>query len=257
MRILLTNDDGIEAEGLEILLGIAHQLTTEDNITIVAPAQNQSGVGHCISYGKSVLYEELAPQRVAVHGMPADCVIVALHQVMSDHRPDLILSGVNKGNNAGQNTLYSGTVGATMEAAMQGVRSIALSQFFGPELREHGDVFSAAREHGAEIVDRLVRSNIWSNSQGDLFYNINFPPVLAEHVRGTKATYQGTRAGAPFICEPDGNSEELRILGTNQHLKTAEGSDVAANLDGYVSVTPCVVDLTSYASLQELGDLLE
>lgn len=129
MKILITNDDGINAPGLEALYNIALGLTSAENILTVAPASEQSGVGHAISYNGPLTVEKLTSNRWAVHGTPADCVIVGISE--TDYKYDLILSGVNRGNNAGQNTMYSGTVGATIEAAMNGIPAIALSQFLG------------------------------------------------------------------------------------------------------------------------------
>jgi len=136
MRILITNDDGIQAPGLEVLLDIAGQLATpEDELWTVAPAYEQSGVGHCISYTMPMRCAKLGERRFAVEGTPADCVLVGVHEVMKDGAPDLILSGVNRGNNSAENALYSGTLGAAMEGALQGIPSIALSQFYGPRCR--------------------------------------------------------------------------------------------------------------------------
>ena len=114
MRILITNDDGIHAPGLKTLQGIATDLAGPDGeVWIVAPAYEQSGVGHCISYTKPMMVEKVSDRRFSVEGSPADCVMAALHDCMLDARPDLVLSGVNRGNNAAENTLYSGTVSYT------------------------------------------------------------------------------------------------------------------------------------------------
>ena len=118
MRILITNDDGINAPGLKVLQAIANDLAgPSGEVWTVAPAFEQSGVGHCISYTRPMMIAELAPRRFAAEGSPADCVLAGLHDVMSDALPDLVLSGVNRGNNSAENTLYSGTIGGAMEAA--------------------------------------------------------------------------------------------------------------------------------------------
>jgi len=128
MRILITNDDGINAPGLGVLVALAKELAGDDGeVWTVAPAFEQSGVAHKISYTHPTMLVELGPRRFAAEGSPADCVLAGLHQVMKDTPPDLILSGVNRGNNAAENVLYSGTIGAAMEGALQGVPSIALS----------------------------------------------------------------------------------------------------------------------------------
>jgi len=251
MRVLITNDDGIDAPGLAVLHDIARQFT--DDVVTVAPAYEQSGVGHCITFTKPLGFTKRSDTSYAVDGSPADCVIVGLFEILRGNLPDLILSGVNKGNNAGQYTLYSGTVGATIEAAMQGVPSIALSQFYGPALDGH-DMFSASRAYGAQVVQALLDHGQWAHNAQTTFYNVNFPPVLADDVKGMKATAQGFRAGPPFgTTHKDG---KLWLAGTNPRARTADGTDVAANLDGYVAITPCHVDLTVHEHIADLQGTL-
>ena len=133
MRILITNDDGITAPGLKILETIAKTLAgPQGEVWVVAPAFEQSGVGHCISLTGPLLITQLGPQRFSVEGSPADCVLAGLHEVLKDTPPDLILSGVNRGNNSAENTVYSGTIGAAMEAALAGIPAVALATFARP-----------------------------------------------------------------------------------------------------------------------------
>ena len=128
MRILITNDDGINAPGLKVLHEIATDLAgASGEVWTVAPAFEQSGVAHCISYTHPMLIAEMGPRRFAAEGSPADCVLAGLHDVMNGTPPDLVLSGVNRGNNSAENTLYSGTIGGALEAALQGIPAIALS----------------------------------------------------------------------------------------------------------------------------------
>jgi 5'-nucleotidase len=125
MRILITNDDGINAPGLDVLTGIAAELVGIDGeVWTVAPAFEQSGVAHAVSYTHPMLITELGPRRFAAEGSPADCVLAALYDVMPEP-PDLVLCGVNRGNNAGENVLYSGTLGGAIEAALQGLTGAA------------------------------------------------------------------------------------------------------------------------------------
>ena len=176
MRILVTNDDGISAPGLAVLEAIAADLAGSDGeVWTVAPAFEQSGVGHCISYTHPSILSELGPRRFAAEGSPADCVLAALHVVMKDHRPDLVLSGVNRGNNSAENALYSGTLGGAMEGALQGVPAMALSQYFGSENRDLDNPFEAARQHGADVVRKLLAAQPANDQPYGLFYNINFP----------------------------------------------------------------------------------
>ena len=130
MRILVTNDDGINAPGLKILTKIALQLTDKDNVITVAPSSERSGVGHCISYTNPMMITEIERNRFSVDGYPADCVLAGIYHVLDGQKPDLVLSGVNRGNNSAENVLYSGTIGAALEGALQGINSIALSQYY-------------------------------------------------------------------------------------------------------------------------------
>ena len=157
MRILITNDDGINASGLKVLHQIATEIAGPDGeVWTVAPAFEQSGVAHCISYTHPFMVSEMGRRRYAAEGSPADCVMVGLHDVMKDNRPDLVLSGVNRGNNSAENALYSGTLGGAIEAALQGLPAIALSQYYGPANRDLADPFEAAAQHGVETCRRIL-----------------------------------------------------------------------------------------------------
>ena len=256
MRILLTNDDGINAPGLAVLEAIAGDLAgPEGEVWVVAPAFEQSGVGHCISYTHPMMVAKLGEKRFAAEGSPADCVLAGLHDVMKDAQPDLVLSGVNRGNNSAENTLYSGTIGGAMEAALQGVPAIALSQYFGPANLGLDNPFEAAQRFGADLVRRILAA--MPETQGDyrLFYNVNFPPVSADAVRGTRVAAQGFRRDTHFGVEPHSSPSGRRFLwikGGYQHNPTAPGTDAAVNLDGYISVTPMRADLTAHDALEAL-----
>lgn len=260
MRILITNDDGINAPGLVTLERIAAQLAGPDGeVWTVAPAFEQSGVGHCISYTKPMMIAELAPRRFAAEGSPADCVLAGLHDVMTDSPPDLVLSGVNRGNNSAENTLYSGTIGGAMEAALQGVPAVALSQFFGPGNADLDDPFSSAAGYGAECITKLIKAGLLGKpadkSTYSVFYSINFPPFSAEKTLGLRATRQGLRQETSFGVQaqtaPNGR-RFLWITGGPQHEPTGPGTDAQANLDGYVSITPMRADLTAHDAVDAL-----
>lgn len=260
MRILITNDDGINAPGLKVLHAIATEIAGPDGeVWTVAPAFEQSGVGHCISYTHPTMIAELAPRRFAAEGSPADCVMAGLHDVMGSP-PDLVLSGVNRGNNAGENVLYSGTLGGAMEAALQGLPAIALSQFYGPAMAALEDPFEAAAAHGTATVRALLDNAIWDDAAYRLFYNVNFPPVPAADVKGIRVASQGFREGTKFSVEPHLAPSGRRFLwvrGGPQAVETGPGTDVSANLDGYIAVTPLRADLTAYDTLEALRDRLE
>lgn len=260
MRILITNDDGINAPGLKVLDRIAHELAGPDGeVWTVAPAFEQSGVGHCISYTHPMMVSQMGERRFAAEGSPADCVLVGLHDVMKDARPDLILSGVNRGNNSAENTLYSGTIGAAIEGALQGVTSIALSQYFGVENAQTDDPFEAAGSHGADVVRRILAQASEARADYPLFFNVNFPPVPASDVQGVKVARQGRRPDVYFGVEPHMSPSGRRFLwikGGDQRVRPAEGSDAAVNLDGYISVTPMRADLTADDVIERFSENL-
>lgn len=256
MRILITNDDGINAPGLATLTAIANQLAgSGGEVWTVAPAFEQSGVGHCISYTHPMLIAQMGPRRFAAEGSPADCVLAGLHDVMKDAPPDLVLSGVNRGNNSAENTLYSGTIGAAMEAALQGLPAIALSQYFGPRNYGAENGFDAADRHGARVIGDILKAAPPSRGEYGLFYNVNFPPVPGDEVAGVRVAAQGSRPGVNFAVEPHQSPAGKRFLwirGGDQHVATAPGTDAAVNLDGYISVTPMRADLTAHDALDAL-----
>ncbi|PVH29634.1 5'/3'-nucleotidase SurE [Pararhodobacter oceanensis] len=261
MRILITNDDGINAPGLKVLEAIAHEIAGESGeVWTVAPAFEQSGVAHKISYTHPMMIAKMGERRYAAEGSPADCVLAGLFEILQDQRPDLVLSGVNRGNNAAENTLYSGTVGACIEAALQGMRSIALSQYMGPRTLEMSDQFEPAITHGAAVVRNILENGIWTEDDYRLFYNVNFPPVPASEVKGTRVTTQGFRRHTSFGVEPHmspSGRKFLWIKGGPQDIPTLPGSDAAANLDGYISVTPARCDMTAHDMIATLKDRLE
>ncbi|MDF1855586.1 5'/3'-nucleotidase SurE [Pseudooceanicola sp.] len=256
MRILITNDDGISAPGLAVMQGIAEALAgPKGEVWTVAPAFEQSGVAHKISYTHPMMVSKLGPQRFAAEGSPADCVLAGLHDVLKDQRVDLILSGVNQGNNSAENALYSGTLGGAMEGALQGIPSFALSQYLGPENYQSDDPFEAAGQHGAEVIRKVLAAQPKDSGDYRLFYNVNFPPCPAHAVRGMRITTQGFRRNTKFSTEPHfapSGRKFLWIKGGDQQIHTEPGSDAHANLDGYVSVTPMRADLTAHDMLDVL-----
>ncbi|SDX99942.1 5'/3'-nucleotidase SurE [Citreimonas salinaria] len=258
MRILVTNDDGINAPGLRVLEAIAAELAGEDGtVWTVAPAFEQSGVGHKISYTHPTMIAQMGPRRWAAEGSPADCVLAGVHEMMKDTTPDLVLSGVNRGNNSAENALYSGTLGGAMEGALQGLPAIALSQYYGPGNRQADDPFEAAAVHGAATIRRILAADPPAQEGYRLFYNVNFPPVPAAEVRGVRAVAQGVRPGTGFSVEPHlspAGRTFLWVRGGDQSIPTAPDTDAAANLDGWISVTPMRADLTCHDALSRMKD---
>ncbi len=261
MRILVTNDDGINAPGLKVLEAIAADIAgPEGEVWVVAPAFEQSGVAHAISYTHPTMIAELGPRRFAAEGSPADCVLAGLHDVLGGERPDLVLSGVNRGNNAGENVPYSGTVGGAIEAALQGLPAIALSQYMGPENLNLDSPFEPAAVHGAATVRRLLDHGVWDETDYRLFYNVNFPPVPAAAVKGMHVAPQGFRKGTAFTVEPHRSPSGRKFLwvkGTNQAIQTDADDDVTAALTGHIAVTPLRADYTAHDMIAELRERLE
>lgn len=262
MRILLTNDDGISAPGLAVLEQIAVEVGgPQAEIWVAAPAFEQSGVAHKISYTHPMMVAKLGERRFAAEGSPADCVIAALHDFMQGCRPDLVLSGVNRGNNSAENALYSGTLGGAMEAALQGVPAIALSQYLGPETFRADNPFEAAAVHGAAVVRALIDRAPWDGTaEYRLFYNVNFPPVLAADVRGVKSCMQGFRQGVDFGVQAQDSPTGRRFLwikGGRQDVPATPGCDAEVNMQGYISVTPMRADLTAHDQIAATATALD
>ncbi len=256
MRILLTNDDGINAPGLKVLAGIAAEIAGPDGqVWTVAPAFEQSGVAHCISLVHPTMIAKMGDRRFAAEGSPADCILAGLCDVMKDAPPDLVLSGVNRGNNSAENALYSGTLGGAMEAALQGLPAIALSQYYGVANKDLDDPFEAATTHGARVVRAILEARMPETEEYRLFYNVNFPPVAAADVRGIRVAPQGLRQNTSHKAEAQDSPTGRRFLwirGGSQTQTTRPGCDAAVNLEGYISVTPMRADLTAHDALAPL-----
>ncbi|MEN9717769.1 MAG: 5/3-nucleotidase SurE, partial [Pseudomonadota bacterium] len=184
MRILLTNDDGIFAPGLEVLERIARQFS--DDVWICAPAEEQSGAGHSLTLSRPVRLRQHDERRFSVSGTPTDAVMMALREVMPG-TPDLILSGVNRGANLGDDVTYSGTVSAAIEGALAGIRSIALSQVYEKEGMGDAVPFAAAEEWGAKTIAPLLDAPFAERT----LVNVNFPPLAPDAVQGIRVVRQG------------------------------------------------------------------
>ena len=255
MRILVTNDDGINAPGLEVAEAIAAEVAGPDGeIWVVAPDNERSGVGHCISYVAPTRLTQLGQRRFALDGYPADCVLVGVHKVMHEAPPDLIISGVNRGHNVAEDVVYSGTAGAAMEGGLQRVRSIALSQFY----RTPGldDMWAPSRTLGAEAV----RAALKMPCPDTVFYNINFPAVAPAEVQGMTVCAQGIREEATFDVDdytaPNGRRFQfLKHRTANQ--SAPDGSDARNLIDGWVTITPLRPQLTAADLMDQARAALE
>ncbi len=258
MRILVTNDDGMNAPGLKVAEAIGEALGGE--IWTIAPAQEQSGVSHALSYVRAMRIEQMEERRFIVEGTPADCVFAALHDAMKDSPPDLILSGVNRGHNVADDTVYSGTIGAAMEGAMHGIRSIAMSQYYGKPSADRPDQFAAAKAFGAKVCRSLLDQADWSMSGYPRFFNINYPNLNAEDVLGVKATFQGRRPNGSFTITPDEAPNGRRFLWYTHgsgNGNTEAGSDALECMNGFVTVTPLEADMSVREALDGLQSALD
>jgi 5'-nucleotidase len=250
MRILLTNDDGINARGLDLLETVAQ--TFSDDIWIVAPTEEQSGAGHSLTLTQPVRLRQHDNRRFSVTGTPTDSVMLALAHIMRDSPPDLILSGINRGANLGEDVTYSGTVSAAMEGALAGVPSVALSQGYSREGMGDTVPFAAAEEWAERVLRPLIE---YEPAPGTLI-NVNFPPLAAGEVKGIRVCRQGIRDyGRLRIVErTDPRGYDYYWFGLGPMVQTpSHSTDLEAIEDGYVAVTPLHLDLTHDASLKALG----
>jgi 5'-nucleotidase len=248
MRILLTNDDGIHAEGLAVLERVARTLS--DDVWTVAPEADQSGYAHSLSLSEPLRLRRLDEQRFAVRGTPTDCVIMGVRRLLPSP-PDLILSGVNSGSNIADDITYSGTVAGAMEGALLGIRSIALSQAYN--VVEHSRLvpWETGETLAPPLIERLVRLDLPAGT----FLNVNFPSCPPDEVGGTVVTVQGKLSYNLGIEErADGRGLPyywLRFGRDSSELR--EGTDLHAVRSNLVSVTPLKLDLTAH----EVKDMLQ
>lgn len=254
MRILLTNDDGYHAPGLKVLEEIA--ATLSDDVWVVAPADEQSGAGHSLTLSRPLWVRKHAERRYSVAGTPTDAVMMALARIMVDHRPALILSGVNRGANLAEDVTYSGTVSAAMEGALAGVRSIALSQCYDRDAVGEVVAFDAARQWGARVLRPLLDAPLAPRT----LVNINFPALPADRVIGVRVVSQGLRdyGRLQIVTNHDPRGQEYHWFGLRPSIETpAHATDVEAVADGFIAVTPLHLDLTHHESLDMLSRAYE
>ncbi|WP_343519194.1 5'/3'-nucleotidase SurE [Sphingomonas sp.] len=250
MRILLTNDDGVHARGLEVLERIARKLS--DDITIVAPLEEQSGKGRSLSLTEPVRLRKFGERRFAVTGTPTDAVMMALAELMKDAKPDLILSGVNRGANLAEDVSYSGTVSAAMEGALAGIRSVALSQRYAAVAPGERVSFDAAEQWG----ERALRPLLGADWAPRTLMNINFPPIAASEVVGIKPVHQGLRDYGRLKLDKrtDPRGFDYYWFGLGRIAYTPEAdTDLEAIERGYITVTPLHLDMTHRESLDMLA----
>jgi len=249
-RILISNDDGIDAPGLKLLTRVARSLSPD--VWVVAPEQEQSGSSHSLTLYRPLRTRKLAVRRFAVDGTPTDCVLLAVNVLLKDKRPDLVLSGVNAGGNLGEDVTYSGTVAAAMEATLLDLPAIAMSQHVIDDGQPH---WATAERYAADVIRRLTALP-WP---AQTLMNVNFPAIPPDLVTGIAATAQGKRKIADNLSERiDPRGRPYYWIGPVQEeaagasAKTGPGTDLAAVAEGKVSLTPIYLDLTNAAALRAL-----
>lgn len=239
---MLTNDDGVRAPGLSAL---AEAMATLGEVFIIAPDREQSAVGHALTLHHPLRANRIDKNIFAVDGTPTDCVNLGIHSLLS-FKPDIVVSGINRGGNLGDDVTYSGTVSAAMEATLMGIPAIAISLVTSAE----GDNYPAAAQFAVKLA-RLV------NEEGlpdDTFLNVNVPDLPLENIRTPLVTCQGKRSyEGTIIDKVDPRGRNYYWIGTvDLNFKDIEGSDFFAVSRGHVSVTPLHMDLTNYKSLAVL-----
>jgi 5'-nucleotidase len=248
MLILITNDDGVESQGLTALRKVGEAIGGE--CWVCAPEMNHSGAGHSLSLNEPVRIRNVGERTFAVRGTPTDSVIMGIHHVLKGRPPDLILSGINRGSNLAEDVTYSGTIAACFEGTLLGVRSIALSQAFGPDSKPNPK-WQTPLAHAPGIIRSLI-SETWAPST---LYSINFPDREPGEVAGVSATVQGRRdAGLLSLDERHDTwgNPYFWLAYRRSRSEAPEGTDLWAVGNGRISVTPLSVELTHRPSLDRL-----
>ncbi|MEQ8664296.1 MAG: 5'/3'-nucleotidase SurE [Rhodospirillales bacterium] len=248
-RVLITNDDGIHAPGIKTLARAVKRLARE--VWVVAPETEQSATAHSLTLRRPLRIRKAGPRRFAIDGTPTDCVLLAINEVMKDARPDIVLSGINRGANLGDDVTYSGTIAAAIEAVILGVPAVALSQHYedGQSIR-----WGTAEDCLPKLMKKIANVELPSNT----LLNVNFPDCPAGDVKGIEVTWQGARKlGDQIQPGSDPKGDAYYWIGS---MRTAErfrrGSDLHAVYDGAISVTPLTTDLTNRRSMRALKDYL-
>jgi len=246
LRILLTNDDGINAEGLAALERIAAKLS--DDVWVCAPEYEQSGASRALTLAEPIRVRTLGPRKFATTGTPTDCVMLGIHELVQGAKPDLVLSGVNRGANLAEDVTMSGTVAGAIEAMALGVPGIALSQM---GFYEGNRGYEVAEAFAPGIIRRVMETG-WPS---DVVLNINFPHRPVAEVTEVEVTRQGFRDAHIRVAEKrtDLRGRDYYWMGFRQERSSpAEGTDLRALYDGKISVTPLHIDLTHMASVRAL-----
>ncbi len=238
-RILVTNDDGIISEGLAAL---AKALESVGDVTVVAPATEQSASAHSLTLTRPLRIRKIDEKHYTVDGTPTDCVVLALTKIMPDNLPDIVVSGINYGANLGDDVTYSGTVAGALEASIFGLPGIAVSLVTRSNFE-----FAHAAEFAAKLTAKVVREGLPTG----VILNVNVPPG---EIRGSQWSHQGTKTARSLIQEGiDPRGRNYYWIGEQQSLRQESGaSDYGAIDQGLVAITPLRADMTDYSSLEKL-----
>ncbi|HXW40993.1 MAG TPA: 5'/3'-nucleotidase SurE [Xanthobacteraceae bacterium] len=252
MRILITNDDGIHAEGLDVCEEIARQLS--DEVWIVAPEHDQSGVAHSLSLNDPLRLRQVAERRFAVRGTPTDCIIMGARHVLDGKPIDLVLSGVNRGRNVGEDVIYSGTVAGAMEGALLGIPSVALSQAYKSRSAQP-PFWQTSLRYAPDMIRRLLAGGI----REGVLININFPDCRPEEVKGIAVTALGRRRQERLHIDEraDGRGNPYYWIAYTRlaAVQPQHGTDVAALDDNCIALTPLRIDITDEPTMTGLAQL--
>ena len=243
-RILISNDDGIDAPGIKLLEQLARQFS--DDVWVIAPSMEQSGAGHSLTLRRPLRIHKRDDRHYAVDGTPTDCILLGLQQIMRDTPPDIVLSGINRGGNLGEDVTYSGTIAAAMEATLLNVPAIAFSQYFSGEMIN----WTTAEKHLNDVTKALVEAT-WPKG---VLINVNFPEQEAQGGARLRVSTQGQRQIGDHIAERhDPRGEPYYWIGAIlSDLPEDPNADLRVIEQGDISVTPISLDFTHYETHEKL-----
>ncbi len=241
--ILVSNDDGVHSDGIKVL---ARALKKLGRVVIVAPDQERSAASHSLTLHRPLRIRKLSKDIYSVDGTPTDCITLGVHEILDGNKVDLVVSGINKGANLGDDVHYSGTVSAAVEGAIIGIPAIAMSMM-------PNDTYNFAP--AADFAARLAKEVLKRGLDPGLILNVNVPNLPKEQIKGYRVCKQGKRNYGEIIAEridPRGR-KYYWIGGDQQGFENISGSDCNAVLEGYISITPLVINLTDQGFLKELA----
>jgi 5'/3'-nucleotidase len=242
LLILLTNDDGIYAEGLVTL---EKELRKKAEVLLVAPDREQSAAGHSLTLSRPLRLHQRGPGRFTCDGTPTDCVMLAVHGLLKHKLPDLLISGINHGGNMGEDVTYSGTVAAAIEGSILGIPSIAISNIDSENLKS----FAPA----AKFIAKFVKKIAGHKFSTDTFLNINFPPLKGTAFTKFRYTCLGNRVYNDIIIEKtDPRGKNYYWIAGKSTWSAVDGSDFEAVSAGYISISPLRMNFTDFETIEKM-----